>query len=264
MKRLLAIILFSVCAFAQSELTFEVADVKISAPGERQNVDFLPGGKLVVQYLTMKEMIAAAWDLRGDYVTGSQPWLNSEHYDIVAKAAHTSSEKDLKQMLKNLLIERFKLEVHIEKKEMPVFLMVVGKKGSKLKESPAGENPQPDCKLTRPNERKDGLILRTLACKKMPMDAFAELIQGYAGGYIDRPVVNLTELKGLYDFTLEWAPVRGGRGPNAPPTDGAPPELDGPTVFAALETQLGLHLDQKKHLMDTIVVDKVERVPSDN
>lgn len=260
--------LFSGFALAQpatTPLSFEVADVQVSKPGGKPNGDFLPGGKLLLQYLTMKEMITAAWDLRDDYVTGGPAWLNSEHYDIVAKAAATTPEKDLRLMLQNLLIERFKLEIHHDKKVMPVYALVAGKKGARLKEPAADDAVKPSCKIQTPQQRTDGLILRTFACKKTGMDELTNMLPRIAAAYIDLPVVNLTELKGSYDFTLEWTPRRGVRGAAGPAGD-APtaPDPDALTIFDAVQSQLGLKLEQRKVPMDIVVIDKVERVPIDN
>jgi len=257
-----------------------VADVKISPPGGTPKFDFLPGGKLTAHYFTMKELIAAAWGLDEDFVTGGPAWLSSEHYDVVAKAPALSPtqplsapDKDLLQMLQSLLIERFKLEIHHDKKVTSVYALVVGKKGASLKESAADATDKPSCQIQRPQQRKDGLILRTFACKKVGMDDLADSLGSIAAAYIDLPVVNLTELKGVYDFTLEWAPRRGGRGaamrgevPAAGKSGDAPTPSnpDGPDVFDALQSQLGLRLDQRKYPMDIVIVDKVERVPTDN
>ena len=269
--------LFSGFALAQpatTPLSFEVADVQISKPGGKPNGDFLPGGKLTLQYLTMKELITVAWDLRDDYVTGGPAWLNSEHYDIVAKAVTTTPEKELRQMLQNLLIERFKLEVHHDKKVMPVYALVAGKKGARLQESAAGDAEKHSCKIQTPQQRTDGLILRSFICKKTGMDVLASMLPNIAPAYIDLPVVDLTELKGFYDFTLDWTPRGGGRGAAGRGGDAPAPgkagdvpttsEPDGVTVFDALQSQLGLKLEQRKHPMDIVVIDKVERIPTEN
>jgi uncharacterized protein (TIGR03435 family) len=210
--------LFSGLALAQPTtrpLQFEVADVQVSKPGGTPNGDFLPGGKLTLQYLTMKDLIAAAWELRDDYLVGGPAWLNSEHYDIVAKAATTTPEKDLRQMLQNLLIERFKLQVHHEKKVMPVYALVAGKKGAKLHESSPDDAEKPSCKIQTPQQRTDGLLLRSFICKKTGVDRLATVLPAIAPAYVDLPVVDLTELKGLYDFTLGWTPRAAGVEPRA-------------------------------------------------
>jgi uncharacterized protein (TIGR03435 family) len=86
--------------------TFEFAK-----PGGKHDVDILPGGKLVATYVTMRRLIAVAWDVRESFVTGGPAWLNSEHYDIVAKAPPDAPDKDLEKMLQVVVKERFKLEL---------------------------------------------------------------------------------------------------------------------------------------------------------
>lgn len=265
------IVLFSGLAFAQRAappLSFEVADVQMSPPGGKPSFNFLPGGKLTVHSATMKELIMAAWGLREGYLSGGPAWLPTERYDIVAKAATVKSDDEIRLMLQTLLRERFKLEIHHEQKVMPVFELVVGKKGSKLKESAADDSSDSDCKIQRAQDRKDGQVLRGFGCKKTSMDDFAEALPDFAPGYIDLPVVNQTELKGVYDFMIEWTPRRGGtfRTAQSPAGGDAPAtsDADGITIFDAVQNQLGLKLEPRKRSMDTIVVDKIERLPSDN
>jgi uncharacterized protein (TIGR03435 family) len=175
-----------------------------------------------MKYISMQELVTIAWGMRDDYVTGGPAWLNSEHYDIVAKARDATPVSELRLMLQSLLMERFRLQVHMEKKPMPVYAMVVGKK-VKLQESTAPANEKPSCKVQGVQERTDGQILRSFICKKMTMALLAERLPNVAPAYFDRPVVDLTELKGDYDFALAWTP----RGRNAP----APVKnSDAPTV----------------------------------
>jgi uncharacterized protein (TIGR03435 family) len=174
-------------------------------------------------------------------------------------------------MLRNLLIERFKLETHGEKQPMPVFALTVGKRNPKLLPSAANDE-QPSCKVQTPAQRKDGQLPRTVSCRKQSMDDLANRLPKIAAAYIDRPVIDLTGLKGLYDFTLEWTPRRGVRGPVSPGGDasakpGEVPtasESNAVTIFDALQSQLGLRLELRKHPMDILVIDKVERLPIDN
>jgi uncharacterized protein (TIGR03435 family) len=271
MVRLLVLILFAGIAWPQTGTplpSFEVADVQISKPGAEPDANFLPGGKLLIVSLSMKELIQAAWDMDRwpDRFAGGPDWLDSVHYDIVAKAVPTSSEKDLRLMLRQLLIDRFRLQTHVEKRPLPVYALVPGKK-VKLEEAPAGEGNRDSCKLTRPGERKDGSLLRIYACTRTGMDFLAAQLSTIASAYFDVPVVNLTGLKGLYNFTLGWTPRRGGRAPGGAAEAGKPTDLattsdpDGVTIFDAVESQLGLKLEQRKYPLDVIVIDKVQREP---
>jgi uncharacterized protein (TIGR03435 family) len=257
-------VLLAASGIAQStpaRLSFEVADIKVSPAGTQMSFEMLPGGKLTAHGVPMKMMIAAAYEVDDSFVEGPS-WLASERYDIVAKAPHNAPEKDMVQMLQSLLIERFKLEVHRDKKIAAVYALTFAKKTGKLQESAAGDTEQ-NCKLQLPQQRKDGLLLRTWSCTNTNMDNLADSLGQVAAAYVDLPVVNLTELKGAYDFSLEWAPRRAGRGAAA---RGEPPptaDPDGPNIFEAVG-RLGLKLEQRRMPMDIIVVDKMERTPTEN
>jgi uncharacterized protein (TIGR03435 family) len=198
-------------------------------------------------------------------------------------------------MVQDLLMERFHLAVHRETKELPMYALRVGKNGLKLKESdPAAaaedEKAAAGGDLPRPKVTmgKDGFP-EIPADAKMPpvftlslagaeftrikwfarhqtMDALADMI----GGDVNRPVKNLTELEGPYDFTLAFeseplAFARAARPTGASP-DGAPPATAdaGPTIFAAVQEQLGLRLEQTKGPVEMLIVDRVEKVPTEN
>lgn len=275
MRMLIAsVLLTSGFAMAQSTApNFEVADVRIAKPGGKPNVDFQPGGRLVTNYLSMKEMIAAAWSVDDKWVTGGPAWLATEHYDIIAKAPHTATEKELKVMLQGLLAERFHLKVHTEKKVMQVYALEVDKKGNKLQASAKDDSGESDCNFKSTPATTDGPVVRTFACKKVNMDELAEMLPGMAPAYVDQPVVNLTNLEGRYDFALAWTPRRGpraaaaaaaksgdGPGGEVAPAAAAP---EGITVFDAVR-KLGLKLDGRKLPVDVIVIEQVERVPTEN
>jgi hypothetical protein len=126
----------------------------------------------------------------------------------------------------------------------PVYALVAGKKRARLQESAAGDAEKHSCKIQTPQQRTDGLVLRSLICKKTGMEALASMLPNIAPAYIDLPVDDLTELRGLYDFTLDWTPRGGGRGaadrggdaPAAVKAGDVPAtsEPDGVTVFDAL------------------------------
>jgi len=248
---------------AATPLSFEVADVQVSKPGGPEpSGNFLPGGRVELHKVTMKEMIAAAYKVEDDMVAGGPDWLSADHFDIVAKANPKSTENDLRAMLQTLLVERFKLAVHQDKKVVQVYALVVGKGGPKLQESAADDSVKTGCKRDNPNE-PNRLGIR-IACTKMTMADFAEELPNRAAAYIDLPIVDLTELKGAYDFKLVWTPKAALEGRKAPDGTVITEPAGGLSIFDALQTQLGLKLEQRKHPMPVIVVDRVERVPAEN
>jgi uncharacterized protein (TIGR03435 family) len=246
-------------AFAQSTaapLSFEVADVKgnKSGGGRGASADFLPGGRVNVTNAAMKELIAGAYSV-GEYpVSGGPGWLDAERYDIVAKAAPTTSEDHVRKMLQTLLADRFKLAIHHGHKATSVYALTLGKQAPKLQESAAGT--EADCKGLR------GHLTRT----HMSMPDLAEALPRMSPRYIDLPVVDLTGLKGVYDFKLEWTTMPGpaaaaGRGGDAPATN---PDTVPVSIFNAIQDQPGLKIEGRKHPIDIIVIDHVERVPIEN
>ena len=228
---------------------FEVADVKVNHSGQPGvQGGFLPGGQLSVRNIPMKELIVQAYKAGG--VSGGPNWLDSERFDIVAKAPPNTAEDALRLMLQTLLAERFKLAIHREQKSTAVFALVAAKRGFKL-QTAAGSG-RPKCS---PGQGAEGL--NHTVCTNFTMaDLAAALPTRIAPSFIDRPVVDLTGLKRTYDIQLDWVP----RSPTGNTADGAA----GPTVFDALNKQLGLKLEERKLSMPVIVVEHIERVPSEN
>src|SRR5580704_1936669 len=133
-------LLSAVAAFGQSQTppSFEVADVKVNKSGEaRMAVDFLPGGKLSMRNVPMKVMIVMAYHVRPDAVTGGPGWLESDRFDVVAKALQTTSPDELRLMQRTLLAERFKLAIHTDQKILPAYALVLGKTAPKLEPAAA-------------------------------------------------------------------------------------------------------------------------------
>lgn len=234
--------------------SFEAADVKANKSGEvRMAVDFQPGGRFTAHNVPMKVLIALAWHVRPEAVTGGPGWLDSERLDIVAKASQTTPPEELGRMLQTLLAERLKLEVHSDQKLMPAYGLLVGKNGPKLQPSEAGLLTDRRCS---PGDAIVGQ--KHVVCEHMTMALLAATLQEIAPRDLDAPVVDQTGLPGAFAFQLAWTPAV--RAAAAAPTD-APA---GPTLFDALEAQLGLRLESKKLPLPVIVVDRIERTPAEN
>jgi uncharacterized protein (TIGR03435 family) len=247
---------YSIPGFSQSETpapTFEVADVKVNKSSEvRMAVDMQGGGRLTMRNVTMKVMIVMAYHARPDAVTGGPSWLDSDRFDLVAKAQQTTPPDDLRRMLQALLAERFKLVTHTEPKMMSAYVLLVGKSGPKLQASEAAvlseQRCSPDGGAT--NEKH-------IMCRHITMAGFADQLQEQSPRDFDVAVVDQTGLRGSFDFKLDWTPaVRA--------AETSPGPSGGQTVFEAVETQLGLKLERRKLPLPVIVVDRVERVPVEN
>ncbi len=221
---------------------FDAAEVRPSKPGATQNVSHSENGRLDMEGFTLKGLIAMAFEVEDDAVVGGPNWLDTDRFDVIAKAA-TPMPDSLEGMLKSLIVQRFKLATHHEERPLPVFALVLGKGTPKLKKSDgAGRS---DCK------RGVGVNGITYACQNTTMKQLAEVLPDVAGAYLVHPMVDLTGITGAYDFVLSWtAKARLGRG--------AGTDL---TVFEAVDRQLGLGLEERKHPRAVVVVDHVERVP---
>ncbi len=175
---------------------------------------------------------------------GDAPW--SDFYDIAATTPgeDTPSEEQVRQMVQGLLADRFQLKLHRENRDLPVYNLIVGKNGPKLKESAPGTKP--GVAVTR------GSVTR-ITFSNSPISELLRLLGPSLG--VDRPVLDKTRLKGGYDFTLEFS--RGG-------TNGDAADPDGTSIFTAVQEQLGLKLDPAKGPTEVLVIDHVERSPSAN
>jgi uncharacterized protein (TIGR03435 family) len=161
---------------------FEVADIQLNKSGSPQNdVEFLPGGRVSVRNATLRTLIIVAYNVRGNAVKGGPAWLDSDRFDIVAKANPKSSERDLRLMMQTLLAERFKLRVHTDQKVLPVYALMAGKQGPKLTPDKAPEPGQERCGPVANLGVNDHVV-----CDHMTMEEFAVALPPMALGYIDR------------------------------------------------------------------------------
>jgi uncharacterized protein (TIGR03435 family) len=201
-------------------------------------------------------MISFAYDVEDEWVRGGQKWLETDRYDITAKTAPTASADTLRVMVQSLLADRFGLKVHTESQPVTVYALTVNK--SKLKDA------EPSGRSTCKQAAVDGA--RTYTCTNTTMPQLAAKLRDAAGAYLDHPVIDQTGLTGAYDFMLSWSPrnllMTGGRGPapNAEPAD----RPAGLTIFEAVDRQLGLKLSTQKHPMPVIVIDRMNRTPTEN
>lgn len=227
---------------------FEVASLKPSVGAGRGGVHTQPGGeRYIANQATLKVLIMAAYRVRYDQVTGGPSWIESERYDLNAKAERPSTADEFRVMLQNLLAERFHLGFHRAAKEGPVYVLTVDSGGMKLKPHDA---PESGIEMKQPKP-----FHMQWSATAVGLDEVAwRLSQA-----LDRPVVNHTELKGGYDFELSYTAEPP---PNLPPgvlINGEPIDMSGPNVFEALRKQLGLRLEGAKAPVDTIVVDRAEK-----
>jgi uncharacterized protein (TIGR03435 family) len=243
---------------------FEVAEVRPSKPGATERLT-AQNGRLEILGYTLRELITMAFDVKSDAVTGGPKWLETDRFDVIAKSPDVMSPRAMSGMLKALIVQRFKLQIHNEDQPMTVFALALGNRSPKLKAT--GISARSECKLS-PAETG-----RAYVCQNTTMAQLAERLPDVAGAYLTHSVVDLTGLKGAYDFTLTWTPRArlpgaAGRGddiglPALGVVQASTPAGD-LTVFEAIDEQLGLKLDERKLPMPVIVIDHVERIPAGN
>jgi len=259
---------------------FEVVSIKPSQEGGGLfRIGLQPSGRFVAN--SVQFLMELAYGLKDAQISGAPRWVESEHFAIEAKPedgfmdqklSRDERSRQISLMMQSLLADRFKLAMHHETKEMPVYSLVVAKSGSKLKEAPPAP---PDGDMPPPGPptgqmRRGGIRMGRgeLTASAIPLDRLEDVLSRITA----RPVLNRTGLQGVYDFTLKWTPAEGegpmmggpgGPGGPMPPDAPPPPDANGPALFTAIEEQLGLKLESQKAPMDTVIIDHVER-PSEN
>jgi uncharacterized protein (TIGR03435 family) len=223
--------------------------------------------------VSVKLLIQTAYGIRQDLISGGPGWLESAGYDFEAKVAGPDVDalkkltpEQRRSMLQPALADRFKLKVHTETKQLPVYEIVLAKGGSKLKEATAGDTYANGIK--GPDGVGRGGMMRfgpgQLTAQAVPLTSLANMLSQQ----LHRTVLDKTGLTGKYDLELNWTPDQGAdpmfKGPEASPQRGdAAPDSSGPSIFTALQEQLGLKLQSAKGPVETLVIDHVE-MPSEN
>jgi uncharacterized protein (TIGR03435 family) len=311
---------------AEAKVEFEVASVKLSVapsgngpirPGPKGGPGGGDPGRVTYTFSTIRDLMGEAYSVKHSQISGGPSWLDSERFDIVAKVPEGATKEQVKVMLQNLLAERFQLTLHRETKELPIYALVVGAKGPKLKDSPITDALPASDSLPKAGGRGEAGVqaagpppplrssLRNLkigpdGCPEMP-----PMTAGRSGNFmmimtpkgecmisrgvttdglavqlsnrLDRAVIDQTGLKGKYDMRLRYDPssMTGGRGGPKDALDAAPPggnpgnriSSDGdtpPSIFNALQEQLGLKLEARKGPVDLLVIDHVQKRPTQN
>jgi bla regulator protein BlaR1 len=234
---------------ARALAVFEVASIKLNKSGARGGRFSTETSGIVATNMPLRTFIKAAYGVQDYQLSGGPGWLDSERYDIAAKSEGAVLDDKLLLMLRALLEDRFKLTLHREKKELPGYALVIGKSGLKVHE------------VEHEGKSWTRFGRGSLNGHEVSMSALADALSGRLG----RPVVDSTGIKGFFDVNLEWTPDQSQpRGPKesvepVPADDGA----GGPTIFTALQEQLGLKLEPRKGPVEILVIDRIEK-PSEN
>lgn len=259
---------------------FEVVSIKLNKSGTNLfRATYTPDG-FTATNIPVLMLIRLAYRLTSsldDQFTGAPNWIKSERYDIQAKVSD-SDVAELRKlspdqhglMLQTLLADRFNLKAHTETKELPVYALVVAKNGPEIQEAKPGDTYPDGFKGAGPDGRGGtGLIHMgpgQITGQGIPIASLAVVLTQKVG----RTVLDKTGLTGKYDFTLKWTPEeiqapmsKGVEGGGQGPDSASHADSSGPSIFTAIQEQLGLKLESQKGPVESLVIDHVER-PSAN
>jgi uncharacterized protein (TIGR03435 family) len=230
-------------------LAFEVASIRPTTHAQDRGIDTsFSGSHATFTKVDVFTLMAFAYvDPRngsGTRILGGPSWIQSEKYDVIAKAEGEGkrSDDEIREMVKSLLADRFKLTMHREMRELPAYALMIAKNGPKLLEPKESDNQAPAATWTAGQ----------MTALRLTMASFAGTLRTQVGD----PVFDETGLAERYAFTLNWDP-------NEFRSNGAAVPSSKPSLFTALQEQLGLKLERVKRPIEHLVIDNVEK-PSEN
>jgi uncharacterized protein (TIGR03435 family) len=215
---------------------FDAASVRANASGLNSSSIDRSGSRITIENASLREIIFFAYGIPWgrDYELFGPDWLDGEKFDIIATFPPGPARERVQEMLQTLLYERFGLRTHAENRKLESYVLLIGKRGPKLQPNTTGA--------------EEAFIFGEdrVTCRAISMAGLADRLSGPVFK-LGRPVVDTTGIEGAYDFTLNWS------------SDTA---LAGPSIFTALEEQLGLRLVARKTAFRIVVIDHMDRVPT--
>jgi uncharacterized protein (TIGR03435 family) len=234
---------------AQAPPGFDVASLKESPPilGDKVSINLgsFRHGTLTLTNASLADCLRYAYSLTSNEQLSAPDWVMSKsvRFDIIAKAPLATTDQQVRLMLQTLLTERFHMVMHREQKKLSYVALIVGKKGSKLKEA-----------VSESDASGNKFLIGRISTNRISMTMLSTVLSRFSG----ETVIDLTGFKGDYEVKLDWTPDN----PAAAAAINAP--ADGPSLFAAVEQQLGLKLDVRKGPVEVLVVDRADKVPVQN
>jgi uncharacterized protein (TIGR03435 family) len=239
--------------------SFEVASIKPVREGDHTRVSF-NYNSLVATGVTLKDLIELAYNVNDSQLSGTSGWANSARYEVQAKMDDATAEtlkklpteqkqEQRRLMVQSLLAERFKLKVSQSSKELPIYVLASAKKGASLSQTNLPDNATSGITTSRGQTKFSGISLLVFV--------------NWLSQQVGRKVVDQTGLQGKYDFTLNWAPESKGPAPDNQDPASLAPDSSGPSIFTALQEQLGLKLESTKGPVQILVIDAAEK-PTEN
>jgi len=263
--------------------SFEVASVKQNKSGERFMQMGGPPGRFTATNVPLQQLIQLAYQIQPFQIVGGPNWIASDRFDIVAKAAGDVPPPTpgvagpMQLMMRTLMADRFKLTLHNEQREMPIYALVLakadGKLGPQLKPSTTDcaalmgaaarrGGPPPPPSFNEPMQCGMRVFPGALSAGGFPLSQLTQFLSSA----VQRIVVDRTGLTGNFDLNMTWTPDQMPQGRGDPPP-GAPPlpaiDPNGPSIFTAVQEQLGLKLESTKAPVDVLVIDRAEHPTED-
>jgi uncharacterized protein (TIGR03435 family) len=251
-KRTIVIVTVSIVLILNAKAVwaqeFEAASIKPNRSGEGRSSMRGSQGRIVMENVSLQKVILWAYGIADDRdnALNGPDWLPTEHFDIQATFATDANVDNVRRMTQNLLADRFKLALNSVTTERKVYALVIAKNGPKI--HPVDDDGQ----------RTTSSASGRLEAHKIAMTKLADLLTRI----LDRPVVDSTGLAGVFDFNLQWSPDETQR--IASVEDIGAEVGSVPSLFSALQEQLGLKLESRNQPTKVLVVDHVERVPTSN
>jgi uncharacterized protein (TIGR03435 family) len=231
---------------------FEVASIKPNnSPDFNGTWRFTGGGLFTGENIPLRFLIMSAFQIRDYQLSGLPGWVNQVKYDIQARGPGAPDEGQIAVMLQSLLRDRFHFEYHRVTKEGPIYALVAARGGVKLQESKEGPCAPPT------SDKPETVECATYSTRRNQVDTKRITMEKFAialSTQLDRPVVDRTGYTKTFDAHLEWTPTEIAADPNGEP---------GPSIFTAIQEQLGLRLEAQKGPVETLVIDRIEK-PGDN
>ena len=276
-RRAIFAILLAAPLFAQQ---FEVASIKPFAPGQVAAGLHVDGAQIRVVGLSLRDYLGLAYKIKATLITGPD-WTATERFDIAATLPAGSTPAQIPEMLQALLADRFQMKTHKDKKEFPVYALLVAKGGSKMKESPPDTDAEKGTSSVATTGAGNGVNVNyghgtsyTFAnnrfeAHKLTMRLFAGNLERFA----DRQIVDMTGLTGPYDFAFDVAPedyramlLRSAVwvGANLPPEAQKMLDESSPAALGDALQQIGLRLEARKAPLDVLVIDEALKTPTAN
>jgi uncharacterized protein (TIGR03435 family) len=251
-----ALFVFPLILFSQvtGPPTFEVASVRQNTSTGPQS-QFRVKPDVAITNYRLQFLIPYAFHIPVYALAGAPAWLDINKYDIIARAPEGSSEDQIRLMLQQLLVERFKFQFHREHKDLAGYALVLAKDGPKFTIEKKPDQPGKD----------DGRVGAGRGMARGHMVPASSLAMTL-GLYLGRPVLDQTGIDGPFNFELHWTPDETERQLGAPPAPGPATNSDppGPSLFAAIQEQLGLKLNSQRTSVEMLVIDRLQQVPTEN